>query len=286
MVFGNLDERSGTGVLFTRNPLTGSPEPYGEWLPKAQGEDVVSGRCDPLGLDALAEEQPAVHATLLELAATLERDGRDVQDIEFTVEGGRLWLLQTRAAKRTAAAAVRLAVDLANEGLIDRRTAVTRVTPDQLEALRRDHVEPVERGSAELLATGRPAATGVACGEVVTDVDEAEDRALTGEAIVLARATTNPDDVHAMSAVNAVLTEIGGTTSHAAVVSRELGTPCVVGCGPQSVTSLAGRTVTVDAAAGHVFAGNLVVTGAAADNPDLTALMSWARETTAPEHVR
>jgi pyruvate,orthophosphate dikinase len=278
MVFGNLDDRSGTGVLFSRNPLTGSGEPYGEWLPRAQGEDVVSGRHDPLPLDALAAAEPELHAELLELTERLERDGGDVQDIEFTVEGGRLWLLQARAAKRSAVAAVRLAVLLEQGGLIDRATALDRVAPDYVAAMLREHVEPAARASARVLATGRPASPGVVSGVVVTDPDEAEDRALDGEDVVLARATTNPDDVRAMAAVGAILTEIGGSTSHAAVVSRELGTACVVGCGTGTVTALEGRTVTVDADAGEVLDGALPVLRASeSDDPDLATLASWAQ---------
>ena len=279
MVFGNLDEDSGTGVLFSRNPLTGSSEPYGEWLPRAQGEDVVSGRHDPLQLMALRERHPGLHGRLLDLAGLLEREGRDVQDIEFTVEGGRLWLLQARAAKRSAVAAVRLAVALEREGLIDRATALDRVAPEHVAAMLREHVEPAARAGAQVLATGRPACPGVVTGVVVTDPDEAEDRALDGEDVVLARQTTSPDDVRAMAAVAAVLTEIGGSTSHAAVVSRELGTACVVGCGAGKVTGLEGRVVTVDADVGEVLDGALPLQRVEeAADPDLLALTTWARE--------
>ncbi|WP_131774146.1 pyruvate, phosphate dikinase [Protofrankia symbiont of Coriaria myrtifolia] len=279
MVFGNLDDASGTGVLFTRDPLTGDPEPFGERLPRGQGEDVVAGTHDPLRLTELARAQPAVHAELMALAATLERECRDVQDIEFTVESGRLWLLQTRAAKRSPAAAVRLAVALAEEGLIGEREALDRVSPGQVAAVLRPHVEPHARAAARVLASGRPACPGVVSGVVVCDTEAAQDRADAGEAVVLARPTTDPEDVPAMSAVAAILTELGGATSHAAVVSRELGVPCVVGCGTGTLMGLAGTEVTVDAAAGEVFGGVLPVVAptGAGDEPDLARLLAWAR---------
>jgi pyruvate,orthophosphate dikinase len=279
MVFGNLDDASGTGVLFTRCPLTGASEPLGEWLPRGQGEDVVSGRHDPLPLAALAAAQPGVHAELMALAATLERDAADVQDIEFTVQSGRLWLLQTRAAKRSPTAAVRLAVLLANAGLITPAQALARIDPGQVAALLRDHVDPAALAAAERLASGRPACPGIVSGTVVVDVDEAEERALEGESIILARQTTNPDDVHAMAVVAGIVTEVGGATSHAAVVSRELDVACVVGCGGGSLSTLEGRTVTLDAHAGELWAGALPTTRASEDgDPDLATLRRWAAE--------
>jgi pyruvate,orthophosphate dikinase len=277
MVFGNLDDASGTGVLFTRNPLDGDPAPYGEWLPRGQGEDVVSGSHDPLPLSALAQQLPAVHDELMTLAARLEADARDVQDIEFTVQGGRLWLLQTRAAKRSATAAVRLAVLLEREGRIDAATALGRVTPAQVAALLRSHVEPAARTGAQLLATGRPASPGVVTGILVTDVDEAEERALDGEDIILARQTTNPDDVHAMAVVKGIVTEVGGATSHAAVVSRELDVACVVGCGTGAVTAHDGRLVTLDADTGELLEGALPTVRIREDeDPDLVTMKAWA----------
>jgi pyruvate,orthophosphate dikinase len=279
MVFGNLDDRSGTGVLFTRDPLTGDPERFGEWLPRAQGEDVVSGTHDPLHLAELAEAQPAVHEQLMTLATTLEREGRDVQDIEFTVESGRLWLLQTRAAKRSPAAAVRLAVALAQEGLISESEALDRVSPQQVAAVLRPHVEPHARAGARVLATGRPACPGVVSGVIVCDTAAAEERADAGEDTILARPTTDPEDVPAMTVVTAILTELGGATSHAAVVSRELGVPCVVGCGAGTLMGLEGRVVTVDAASGEILEGELAVVAPAGaeDDPDLAQLLVWAR---------
>lgn len=279
MVFGNLDEHSGTGVLFSRNPLTGENVPYGEWLPRGQGEDVVSGKFDPLPLTALAERHPLIHRQLLEAASWLERDGADVQDIEFTVEAGKLYLLQTRAAKRSAQAAVSIAVALQREGLIDVDEALARITPAQLDTLLTPVIEPSALADATIVATGLPACPGVGAGRVVTDSESAEDAFDDGEDVVLARETTSPDDVGGMIAARAVITEQGGTTSHAAVVSRELHTPCVVGCGKGSLQGLAGTDVTVDGAAGKVYAGRLALTQPSEDeDPDMAALLGWARE--------
>ncbi|MFB8008860.1 pyruvate, phosphate dikinase [Nocardia sp. NPDC056000] len=256
MVFGNLDAESGTGVLFSRNPNTGDGPVYGEWLVGGQGEDVVSGRLTPRPLDELAATQPAVHARLIAATELLERDGRDMQDIEFTVESGNLWMLQSRAAKRSARAAVRTAVAMVAEGLISADEALDRITADQVrEVLRPASGDTTGR---EPLARGESACPGLASGVVVTDPDEAETRAEAGEDVILVRPTTSPDDLHGMIAARAIVTELGGTTSHAALVSRELGRPCVVGCGPGVVAALVGRTVTVDGGAGLVLDGEIV----------------------------
>lgn len=277
MVFGNLDERSGTGVLFSRNPLTGERAPYGEYLARAQGEDVVSGRYTPQPLSTLAAQLPAVHAELLQAAATLERENGDVQDIEFTVQAGRLYLLQTRSAKRAPAAAVRFAVDMVEEGAIDRATALSRVSAEQVRTLLRPRLADGAAANASCVARGEAACQGVGVGVVVTNTDEAERRALAGEAVVLARATTSPDDVHGMIVCRAVVTEQGGATSHAAVVSRALGVACVVGCGDGAVTALAGRIVTVDGGSGCLYEGALpVVAPDEAAEPALAALTQWA----------
>lgn len=276
MVFGNLDDTSGTGVLFSRNPLTGSPEVYGEWLPRGQGEDVVSGRSDALPLDTLAAALPSVHADLMAATRTLENDGRDVQDVEFTVESGKLWLLQSRAAKRSPEAAVRTAVDLATEGVLSTDEALDRITADQVRSLLRPRLAAADVLASPAVATGKPASPGIATGLVVTDADEAEDLAAEGTAVVLARPTTDPDDVAGMSAAVAVLTELGGSTSHAAVVCREMAVPCVVGCGPGTVTALAGQVVTVDASNGTVHVGALAVDPPVeADDPVLATLRGW-----------
>jgi pyruvate,orthophosphate dikinase len=277
MVFGNLDDRSGTGVLFSRNPLTGERAPYGEYLARAQGEDVVSGKFTPQPLSTLAVAMPAVHAELLAAAETLERENGDVQDIEFTVQAGKLYLLQTRAAKRAPAAAVRFAVNMVEEGRIDTVTALLRVSAEQVRTLLSPRLANGAAAAADCLASGEAACQGVGVGVVVTNTDEAERRALAGEAVVLARATTSPDDVHGMIACCAVVTEQGGVTSHAAVVSRALGVACVVGCGDGAVTALEGRTVTVDGASGKIYAGALPVVAPDENaDPHLAALTRWA----------
>ncbi|OBH11046.1 pyruvate, phosphate dikinase [Mycobacterium sp. E1747] len=278
MVFGNLDDRSGTGVLFTRDPLSGNPEPYGEWLTRGQGEDVVSGRADAQHLDDLSAAMPSVHRELLAAANVLERHGRDMQDIEFTVQSGTLWLLQSRAAKRTPQAALRCAVGLEREGLITSAEALDRVTVDHVRALRRPVLDPAAVAAAPPVASGKPASPGIATGVVVTDADKAEEMADDGTSVILARPTTDPDDVAAMSAAVAVLTELGGSTSHAAVVCREMAIPCVVGCGIDSVTALAGTVVTVDADNGTVHAGALPVRPAVGtDDADMRQLEGWLR---------
>ncbi|MGW5107028.1 pyruvate, phosphate dikinase [Nocardia sp. NPDC004123] len=275
MVFGNLDELSGTGVLFSRNPNTGDGPVYGEWLVGGQGEDVVSGRLTPRPLDELAATQPAVHERLIAATQLLERDGRDLQDVEFTVESGTLWLLQSRPAKRSARAAVRTAVAMVEEGLISADEALDRVTAEQV----REVLRPAsgDTGGQEPLARGESACPGLASGVVVTDPDEAEARAEAGEDVILVRPTTSPDDLHGMIAARAIVTELGGTTSHAALVSRELGRPCVVGCGPGVVAALTGRSVTVDGGAGLVLPGEVVakpVEQAVLD--DVRQLAQWA----------
>ncbi|HWD05862.1 MAG TPA: pyruvate, phosphate dikinase [Kribbella sp.] len=277
MIFGNLGADSGTGVLFSRNPVTGEAEPYGEWLPGGQGEDVVSGRFDPLGLSELGDSMPEVHDELLSAARVLEREFGDVQDIEFTVERGRLWLLQARSAKRSATAAVRHAVAMRNEGLLTVEEALGRVTADQLKVLLQPHLSPEVRAGATLLAKGEVACPGVGSGVVVTSADEADDLAAEGKDVVLATPTTNPDDVHGMLAARAIITEIGGATSHAAVVSRELGRPCVVGCGEGVLAPLAGRVVTVDSTAGEIFDGVLPLTGAGGGDAALDEFCGWVR---------
>jgi pyruvate,orthophosphate dikinase len=265
-------------VLFSRNPLTGDSETYGEWLQRGQGEDVVSGRANAQPLSTMAEAMPEAHAALMTATDTLEHDGRDVQDIEFTVENGTLWLLQTRAAKRSPEAAVRIAVEMQREGIISPTEALDRVTAEQVEALLRPRIDGRAIAGAQVVASGKPACPGIAIGVVVTDAEEAEDRADDGDDVVLARQTTDPDDVGGMSASKAVITELGGSTSHAAVVCREMGVVCVVGCGVDTVTALAGQTVTVDGAGGNIYSGALpVVDASSLDDPNLSQLTEWAR---------
>lgn len=277
MVFGNLGQTSGTGVLFSRNPLTGDPAPYGEYLARAQGEDVVSGRYTPLPLSALAVSAPTLHAELLRAAVVLERENGDVQDIEFTIQQGRLYLLQSRAAKRAPAAAVRFAVDMVAEGRIDTTTALSRVTAEQIRVLLSPRLAEGAASAGTVLAQGEAACQGVGVGVVVTNTDEAERRARAGEAVILARDTTSPDDVHGMLVARAVITEHGGATSHAAVVSRALGVPCVVGCGAGTLLQLEGRTVTVDGGSGRIFADLLPVEAPSeSSDPRLRQLIHWA----------
>jgi pyruvate,orthophosphate dikinase len=277
MVFGNLDDCSGTGVLFSRNPSTGAREPYGEYLPRAQGEDVVSGKFTPGPLAALGAKLPEALAGLLNAAEKLEKAGRDVQDIEFTVERGQLYFLQSRSAKLAPHAAAHIAVDLANEGLIDRKAAVLRVSPDQVRLLLSPRIRERALEGARLLASGEAASPGVGIGVVVTHSDEAERRAQLGEQVILARPTTSPDDLHGMIAARAIVTEHGGSTSHAAVVGRALGRPCVVGCGKGVLGPLSGQIVTVDGRAGKVYAGELEIEAPdECDHKALATLTQWA----------
>ncbi|MEU2120478.1 pyruvate, phosphate dikinase [Nocardia niwae] len=274
MVFGNLDETSGTGVLFSRNPNTGERSIFGEWLVGGQGEDVVSGRATPRPLDELATLLPQVHGELVAAADLLERDGRDIQDIEFTVEAGALWLLQSRPAKRSARAAVRAAVAMAEEGLIGAEEALSRVTAEQVRAVLRPSTGEY---SGTPLARGEAACPGLASGVVVSDPHEAERRAEAGADVILVRPTTSPDDLHGMIAARAVVTGLGGATSHAALVSREIGRPCVVGCGPGVVAALAGRVVTVDGGAGTVWPGRIEGKPVDVDTlADVGRLAGWA----------
>lgn len=279
MVFGNLGDASGTGVLFTRNPLNGDAIPYGEWLPGGQGDDVVGGTHAVLDLSALAASMPAVHEELLSWAHILENEHREVQDVEFTVEDGTLYLLQTRTAKRSPDAAVRIATDLVNEGFIDPPTALLRVTPEQVASVLLPNLDAEAVAGVEPVAIGEAACPGVAIGIGVVDPDEAERRAKDGEDIVLVRPTTSPNDVHGMIAAVAVVTDLGGSTSHAAVVTRALGRPSVVGVGDGIAESLEGQVLTVDGAAGRVYAGALSLQATTIeDHPALAPLARWAEE--------
>ncbi|HTQ22743.1 pyruvate, phosphate dikinase [Mycobacterium sp.] len=278
MVFGNMGPSSGSGVLFSRNPMTGADEPFGEWLPGGQGDEVVSGSTDCSPVTALRDDQPAVYEQLVAAARKLEQLGRDVQDIEFTVEDGRLWLLQTRTAKRSAQAELRLALRFRAGGLIDDAEALRRVTPAQIEALLLPSLRPETRMSAPLLARGLPASPGVASGRAYTDVDAAIDAAEGGEDVILVRPLTSPEDVGGMLAARGVVTEVGGVTSHAAVVSREIGRPAVVGCGAGVAAAAEGKLVTVDGTAGEVREGVLPLTvWSERDSPELAELADIAR---------
>ena len=282
MVFGNLDDSSGTGVVFSRNPLNGEQKPYGEYLHRAQGEDVVSGKFTPDPLEAMRSSAANAYAELLDSVQTLEKENGDVQDIEFTVQRGELFLLQTRAAKRAPEAAVRFAIDMVQDSLIDIDTALDRISPDQVRSLLAPTLKEAADDNAtafKVIASGEPACQGIGIGTVVNSSDEAEKRAAAGEQVILATATTSPEDVHGMIAANAVITEQGGATSHAAVVSRALGTPCIVGCGNGVLQNLAGQIVTADGHKGEVLAGAASIElPTESDNPDLQTIMTWLED--------
>jgi pyruvate, orthophosphate dikinase len=270
MVFGNLGDDSGTGVAFTRNPSTGEKKFYGEFLVNAQGEDVVAGIRTPLAIDQMSKRLPEAYDDLLETQQRLEGHFRDMQDLEFTVERGRLYLLQTRTGKRTATAAVRIAIDMVDEGSIDPSTAVLRVIPEQLDQL----LHPVIASDVRALpiCTGLPASPGAESGVAVFDPDVAEQQAAAGKRVILVREETTPEDFHGIVAARAVVTARGGMTSHAAVVARGMGKCAVVGCrdlhvdvihrrftaGDQTVAE--GDWITVDGASGRIYAGDLPTT--------------------------
>ena len=278
MVFGNQGPNSGAGAFFSRNPITGANEPFGEWLPGGQGDDVVSGLVDVEPITALRDEQPAVYDELMDAARSLERIGSDMQEIEFTVEDGKLWLLQTRAAERSAQAAVRLALQLRHEGLIDDAETLRRVTPAHVETLLLPALQPETRVTAPLLAKGLPACPGVVTGTAYTEVDAALDAADRGEQVILVRDHTRPEDVLGMLAAQGIVTEVGGAASHAAVVSRELGRVAVVGCGHGVAASLAGKQITVDGYEGEVREGNLTLSvWSESDTLELRELADIAR---------
>ena len=285
MVFGNLGEDSGTGVTFSRDPSTGEQRLYGEFLLNAQGEDVVSGSRTPLPIDQLKERLPHAYQELERLARTLERHFRDVQDMEFTIERGNLYMLQTRRGQRSGHAAVRIACDMVDEGLISEQEAVARIPPNDLNQLLHPTIDP--HSKLDLLTTGLPASPGAACGTVVFDADTAERLGRAGQAVILVRRETSPDDFHGMVTAKAILTARGGMTSHAAVVARGMGKPCVAGAQGLAVDEKANRFsvngrnvgagdwITVDGSSGKVFAGQ-----AALIAPELSGnfnrVMKWA----------
>src|SRR5579884_2547716 len=250
MVFGNMGDDCATGVAFTRNPSTGANEFYVEYLVNAQGEDVVAGIRTPQhltiagkqasgsDLPAMEEAMPAVFAELQRVRRILEDHYRDMQDIEFTVERGKLWMLQTRTGKRTAQAALKIAVSLVEEGVIDRNEAIRRIEPASLDQLLHPTLDPAAK--ATVLARGLPASPGAASGKVVFSADEAESAASRGEAVILVRVETSPEDIHGMHAARGILTTRGGMTSHAAVVARGMGRPCVSGAGDLQIDYDAG----------------------------------------------
>ncbi|GAB1718163.1 MAG: pyruvate phosphate dikinase [Nitrobacter sp.] len=299
MVFGNLGETSATGVAFTRNPSTGEGRLYGEFLINAQGEDVVAGIRTPQDLTEAARQEsgsdkpsmetamPEAFKELTRIYTLLEKHYRDMQDMEFTVEDGKLWMLQTRSGKRTARAALRIAVELANEGVISKKDAVARIDPASLDQLLHPTIDP--DASREVIATGLPASPGAAAGEIVFSPDDAAKLQADGRRVILVRMETSPEDIHGMHAAEGILTTRGGMTSHAAVVARGMGKPCVSGCGGIRVdygsgtmsvgdrVFKVGDVITIDGSLGEVLAGQMPMI-----EPELSGefgtLMGWADE--------
>ncbi|GFO69455.1 pyruvate, phosphate dikinase [Geomonas limicola] len=295
MVFGNMGDDCATGVAFTRDPSTGENYFYGEYLVNAQGEDVVAGirtpqpinraKHKPGDLPSMEEVLPDCYQQLVKIREILEKHYRDMQDIEFTIETGKLYMLQTRNGKRTAKAAIKVAVDMVNEGLIDEKTAVLRVAPNQLDQLLHPSLDP--KADKKVIAKGLPASPGAASGTVVFTADEAESQAKLGNKVILVRVETSPEDIHGMHAAQGILTARGGMTSHAAVVARGMGKCCVAGCGDIKVDYASGKftakdgtvinkgdVITLDGGTGEVMLG-AVPTVAASASGDFATLMGW-----------
>lgn len=295
MVFGNLNENSGTGVAFTRNPATGEKMLFGDYLMNAQGEDVVAGIRTPVPIAELKRENPEIYAQFIEIASRLEQHYRNLQDVEFTIENGRLWMLQTRDGKCTARAAVRIAVEMANEGLISREEAVMRVTPQHVIQLLHPQFDDAARDEARkagrLIATGVNASPGAAVGVAAFDADLAEQWGKENRSVIMIRPETRPDDVHGMLASRGILTSRGGATSHAAVVARQFGVPCV--CGAEMVeidihkrrlkvgkrVIREGETLSIDGSTGEVFVGEIErIEPEFSREVELRTLLTWADE--------
>ncbi|MGA7885041.1 MAG: pyruvate, phosphate dikinase, partial [Acidobacteriaceae bacterium] len=288
MVFGNLNESSGTGVGFTRNPANGEKEFYGEFLMNAQGEDVVAGIRTPVHIGELRKLMPHVYDQLRDLTSRLEKHYRDMQDFEFTIQDGRLYMLQTRNAKRTGLAAVRIAIDMVRESLITIDEAVLRVEPNQLFDFLVPRLD--EKGSIEVLATGLPASPGAAVGQIVftaADAVKYQEKG-TWKSIILVRSETSPEDIAGMNVASGILTSRGGMTSHAALVTRGMGKCCVAGAGDVTIDEkkkemkVKGKTfhegdwISLDGTTGRVIAGRLATIPVNPDNPDLVQFMAWA----------
>lgn len=289
MVFGNMGKTSGTGVCFSRNPSTGENKFYGEYLMDAQGEDVVAGIRTPLSIQELEKQDAKVYKQLVDIKNNLERHYKDMQDMEFTIQEGKLFILQTRNGKRTAHAAVRIAVEMVKEGLIDQKTGVLRVDPNQLDQLLHKQIDPVAKKNADMIANGLPASPGAAVGMIVFTAERAEELSLKKEKVILVRTETSPEDLIGMNVSQGILTARGGMTSHAAVVARGMGKCCVAGCQDIVVDEKAktlrvkdcGVTlkeldlITLDGSTGEVFKGslNLVEPGLSGD---FGTLMEWA----------
>ena len=287
MVFGNMGDDSGTGVAFTRNPSTGEKKLYGEYLMNAQGEDVVAGIRTPHPMADMEKDMPEVYAQFMNYANTLEKHYRDMQDMEFTIEKGKLFMLQTRNGKRTAGAAVKIAVDLVSEGMLSEEEAVLKVDPKQLDTLLHPNFDESALKAAEAIATGLPASPGAAAGELYFTAHEAAAAGRAGKSVILLRDETTPEDIEGMDMAKGILTARGGMTSHAAVVARGMGRPAVVGCGAlvineeKKTLTVGGKTyhegdhVSLDGSTGKVYAG-LVPTVETTVSGDFATLMGWA----------
>jgi pyruvate,orthophosphate dikinase len=286
MVFGNFGEDSGSGVAFTRNPATGEHHFFGEFLFNAAGEDVVAGIRTPLPVEALKERQPEVYDELYKTQAMLEKHYRDMQDLEFTVQEGVFYMLQTRGGKRTGRASVKIAVDMVKEGMITESEALMRVSPEHVEAFLHPMVDP--KAKTDIVATGMPASPGGATGQIVFSAEEAVEVHATGVSVVLVRRETTPEDIHGMKVAAGILTELGGMTSHAAVVARGMGVCAITGCGSISVNYKAGTVttddgvvmkrgdiITLDGTSGEVMLGDIAKIEAS-DSDDFQALLLWA----------
>lgn len=287
MVFGNLGADSGTGVAFTRNPSTGENLPYGEYLMNAQGEDVVAGIRTPKHLDSLKEDNESLYQELMDIFSKLERHYRDMQDVEFTIENGKLFILQTRSGKRTAPASVKVAVDLVSEKLISQKEALLRVEPEKLDQLLHPTLDPKAKPQFKIIAKGLPASPGAGVGQVVFNADTAVDWKEEGKKVILVRAETSPEDISGMNAAEGILTARGGMTSHAAVVARGMGKCCVSGCEAITVSEIEkkfkvgdtvveeGDLITLDGSTGEVFLGEVPTV-----NPEFSGyfgtIMDWA----------
>ena len=288
MVFGNSGNNSGTGVAFTRNPATGEKALFGEYLINAQGEDVVAGVRTPSPISKLHEEMPAVYEQFAAIADRLEQHYRDMQDMEFTIENGKLYMLQTRNGKRTAAAALKVAVDMVDEGMIDEREAVLRVDPKQLDALLHPQFDPEALKKAAVIGKGLAASPGAACGKIVFTADDAKAWHARGEQVVLVRLETSPEDIEGMQAAQGILTVRGGMTSHAAVVARGMGTCCVSGCGDITVDYEAkkftlngrdyheGEFISIDGSTGCIYGEAVATVPADPGSGYFGRLMGWA----------
>ena len=289
MVFGNMGMSSGTGVAFTRNPSTGENRLFGEYLINAQGEDVVAGIRTPQSIDTLKEEMPEMYDQFVNITQKLEAHYKDMQDIEFTIENGKLYILQTRNGKRTAKAAINVVVDLVNAGTIDKEEAIMRIEPNQLDQLLHPTFDPKALKSAELLAKGLPASPGAATGKVYFHADDAVLHAKEGEKVLLVRQETSPEDIEGMVSAEGILTARGGMTSHAAVVARGMGKCCVAGCGELRVDEAAreircgdriikeGQYLSIDGSSGCVYLGSVEMTSVELVG-NFEVFMNWVDE--------